>query len=102
MEAMIIIIAALIAIVLLDAGYRIALCLVCWAPCLVFGLFAGWLADRYGAQALQAVWVSALAALIAKRVGLPIFFMIEAIGCDAREAPGEVGPPGLEPGTRPL
>jgi len=69
MEAMIII-AALIGIVLLDAGYRIALCLTRWTPSLVLGLFAGWLADRYGAQALQAVWVGALAALITKRVRL--------------------------------
>ena len=73
MEAMIIIIAALIAIVLLDAGYQIALCLVRWSPSLVLGLFAAWLSDRHGAQALEALWVGALAALITKRVGLPIF-----------------------------
>jgi hypothetical protein len=70
MEAVIIIIAALIGIVLLDAGYRLALCLVRWSPSLVLGLFAAWLADRCGAQALQAVWVGELAALITKRVRL--------------------------------
>ncbi len=72
MEAVIVIAAVLMVIVLLDAGCQIALCLVRWAPSAVFGLFLGWLAHRHGAQAREAVWVAAFATLITKRLRLPI------------------------------
>ena len=55
-------------IVLLDAGYQIALCLMRWAPSLLLGLFLGWVAHRHGAQALEAIGVGALTTLVAKRV----------------------------------
>ena len=74
MEAMIIIIAALIAIVLLDAGYRIALCLTRWTPSLLLGLLFGWLAHHQGVEALKAVAFAGLTTLVTKRVLLPTIF----------------------------
>jgi hypothetical protein len=77
MEALIVIAAALMIIVLLDAGYRIALCLVSWAPSLLLGLLFAWFAYCHGVKALEAVAISALTTLVAKRVLFPRFFSDE-------------------------
>ncbi|MFZ2031561.1 MAG: hypothetical protein WAU68_14710 [Vitreimonas sp.] len=68
MEAIIVIIVALISIVLLHAGYQIALCLMRWTPSLLLGLFLGWLTYRHNPQALEAIGVGALTTLVAKGV----------------------------------
>lgn len=75
MEAVIVIIAALIVIVLLDAAYWMALCLARWAPSLALGVLAGWIAHRHGVDVLDALGLGALATLITKRVLLPIFLL---------------------------
>lgn len=67
METVIVIAAALIAIVLLEAGYRIALCLVCWAPSLAVGLFACWFAHRHGVGALAALGLGVVSTLVCRR-----------------------------------
>lgn len=68
MEAVILIAAALIVIVLLDAGYQIALCLMRWAPSLFLGVLVGRLAHCHGLQMLEPFGAGAAATLIAKRV----------------------------------
>lgn len=73
MEAVIVIAAVLMVIVLLDAAHQIALCLVRWAPSLVLGLLVGWLAHRHSVKAFEATAIAALTALITKRVLLPVF-----------------------------
>lgn len=73
MEAVVVIAAALTVMVLLEAGYRIALCLACWAPSLLLGLFLGWLAHRHGVKTLEAIALAALTIVIAKRVLLQNF-----------------------------
>lgn len=68
METLIVIAAALIVIVLLDASYHDALCLIRWTPCFVLGLLVGWLALRHGVEALAALLLGALTCVMARRV----------------------------------
>jgi hypothetical protein len=72
MEAVIAIAAALMLIVLLDASFQIAFCLLRWAPSLALGSFVGWFAHHHGVKALEATALFALTALAAKRVLLAI------------------------------
>ena len=60
MEALIIALFALLAIVLLEAGYWIAIALARWAPVIAAGALVGWLAQRHGADQLEALGLGVL------------------------------------------
>lgn len=60
MEALIVSPFALFAIVLLRAGYWIAIAIARWAPVIAAGALAGWLAGRYRAQTLEALGLGVL------------------------------------------
>ena len=62
MEALIVAIAALGALVLIDMGYSIAISLGRWSPAIAAGVLAGWLAHRHGAQNLEAFGIDLLGA----------------------------------------
>lgn len=68
MEALIVAAFTLLAIVLLEAGYWIAMSLVRWAPIVAAATLAGWLAHRLGAERLEALGVAALAFLLARHL----------------------------------
>lgn len=71
MEALILLAAALIVIVLLEAGYYIAIGLIRWAPVLVVGVAAFWLAHCHGAGDLEALGLATVACLLARRLLRP-------------------------------
>ncbi|GAM97335.1 hypothetical protein U91I_00961 [alpha proteobacterium U9-1i] len=71
MEALIVALFALAAIVLLEAGYWIALCLARWAPVIALGALAGWLAGRHGAEPLEALGLGILTCLVARQLLRP-------------------------------
>ncbi len=71
MEALIVAAAALIVMVLIDAGYWIAISLMRWAPVLAGGLFAAWLACIHDAQLMQALTIGALVCVIVRRLLRP-------------------------------
>jgi len=71
MEALIVSLFALLAIVLLEAGYWIALALARWSPVIAAGALAGWLAGRHGADHLEALGLGALTCLIARHLLRP-------------------------------
>lgn len=73
MEAVIVIVAALMVIVLLDASYHIALCLLRWAPSLLSGLLVGCLAHRQGMDPIEGTTAAALTMLLVRRVLLSMF-----------------------------
>lgn len=60
---------ALIAIVLLEAAYAIAISLARWTPVIAIGALGGWIAHGY--DPLQALGVAALACLIARHLLRP-------------------------------
>lgn len=66
MDALIVAIAALAALVLIDAGYWIAISLARWSPVIAAGVLAGWLAQHHGAQSLEALGIGFLASLVAR------------------------------------
>lgn len=68
METLIVILFALIAAVLLEAVYTIALSLARWAPILVAGILGGWTAAALGASHGVAWALGALAAVAARRL----------------------------------
>lgn len=68
MEALIIAIAALAVLVLIDAGYWIAISLVRWSPVIAAGVLAGWLAHHHGVARLEALGVGFLACVVARHV----------------------------------
>lgn len=71
MEALIVSLFALFAIVLLDAGYWIAIALARWAPVIAAGAIAGWLAVRCGAEPLEALGLGLIVCLIARHLLKP-------------------------------
>ena len=71
MEAIIVAGFALLAIVLLEAGYWIAMSLTRWAPVVAAAALAGWLAQHLGAQPLEALGVAAIAFLLARHLLRP-------------------------------
>lgn len=71
MEALILALFALFAIVLLEAGYWIAISLARWTPIIAAGALVGWLAHRYGADHVEALGLAALACLIARHLLRP-------------------------------
>lgn len=66
MEAVIVAIAALAALVLIDTGYWIAISLVRWSPVIAVGVLAAWLAHHHGAESLEALGIGFLASVIAR------------------------------------
>jgi len=68
MEAVIVVVLALFAIVVLEAGYCLALCLARWSPVLVLGAIVGWLAHRQGFGVLEAIGSAILACLLARHL----------------------------------
>lgn len=73
MEALIVAIAALAVLVLIDAGYWIAISLVRWSPAIIAGVLAGWLAHHHGAERLEALGIGFLASVVARHVLRPRF-----------------------------
>ena len=68
MEALIIIVLALVAIILIEAGYGIAIGLARWSPVIAIGVLAGWFAHDLGAAPLEALGPAILACLVARHV----------------------------------
>lgn len=66
MEALIVAIAALAVLVLVDAGYWIAISLVRWSPVVAIGVLAGWLALQNGVQSLEALGIGFVASVVAR------------------------------------
>lgn len=66
MEALVVAITALIALVLIDAGHWIAVSLVRWTPIIVVGAIAGWLAGRQGLEPFEALGMGILASTLAR------------------------------------
>ncbi|PZO55816.1 MAG: hypothetical protein DCF16_01725 [Alphaproteobacteria bacterium] len=73
MEALIVAVAGLVVIVLLEAGYWIALCLMRWAPSLALGALTAWLAFRHGVESMEALALGAFATLLMRRFVGPRF-----------------------------
>lgn len=74
MEALILLAAALIVIVLLEAGYYLAIGLMRWAPVLVVGVAAFWLAHRHGAGDLEALGLAMAVCFLARRLLRPRWY----------------------------
>jgi hypothetical protein len=68
MEAMIVAIAALAALVLIDAGYWIAISLARWSPVIATGALAAWLAHNCGAQNLEALGIGLLGSVLVRHL----------------------------------
>jgi hypothetical protein len=68
MEALIVALLALLAIVLIEAGYAIALAFVRWTPILAATTLMGWLAHRHGIEPLETVGVAIATAMLARHV----------------------------------
>lgn len=66
MEALVVAVAALVALVLIDAGHWIAVSVVRWSPVIIAGAVAGWLAGRHGLAPLEALAVGAITSLITR------------------------------------
>ena len=73
MEALIVAIAALAALVLIDAGYWIAISLARWSPVIAVGVVASWVAHHHGAENLEALGIGFLASVIARHFMRPRF-----------------------------
>lgn len=73
MEALIIAIAALAVLVVIDAGYWIAISLVRWSPVMAAGVIADWLSHHYGAQTLDALAIALLGSILVRHVMLTRF-----------------------------
>lgn len=71
MEAIIVALFALFAMILLEAGYWMALSLARWAPVIAVGALAGWLAGRHGAEPLEALGLGILICLVARHLLRP-------------------------------
>jgi|GEM_PF-6187403 len=61
--------AALIALVLIDAGYWIAVSLVLWSPVIIVGAATGWLAIHEGMAPAEALITGVLASIVVRRLG---------------------------------
>jgi len=68
MEALIVALFALAAIVLVDAGYWIALSLMRWTPIIAVGGLAAWFTGEHGAHALEALAIGAVTSLLARHL----------------------------------
>jgi len=68
MEALVVALAALVALVLIDAGYWIAVSLMRWSPVLIVGAAAGWFAHRAGLGPTEALAAGALASIAVRHL----------------------------------
>lgn len=68
MEALVVALAALVALVLVDAGYWIAVSLVRWSPVIIVGSAMGWLAVREGMAPAEALIMSVLASMVVRHL----------------------------------
>lgn len=68
MEALVVACAALVVLVLIDAGYWIAVSLMRWSPVLIVGAAIGWLAHREGLGSTEALAAGALASIAARHL----------------------------------
>ncbi|HYD72511.1 MAG TPA: hypothetical protein VEF55_05200 [Candidatus Binatia bacterium] len=68
MEALILAVAALTALVLIDAGYWTAVSLMRWTPVIVVAVAAAWFAARTGATPIEALIVGALAGMVVRHL----------------------------------
>jgi len=59
--------AALVAAVLIDAGYWIAVSLMRWSPVIIVGAAIGWFAHREGLGSTEALALSALASIAVRQ-----------------------------------
>ena len=64
MEALVLACAALITLVLIDAGYWIAVSLVRWSPVIIVGAATGWLAVHEGMRPTEALIMGAVASIV--------------------------------------
>lgn len=68
MEAVVVACAALAALVLMDAGYWIAVSLMRWTPVLIVGAAIGWFAHREGLAPIEALAAGALASVAVRHL----------------------------------
>ncbi|HEX8901351.1 hypothetical protein [Vitreimonas sp.] len=68
MEALVVACAALVALVLIDAGYWIAVSLARWAPVIATGVAAAWFAMRAGLHPTETLIVVGLASLLVRHL----------------------------------
>lgn len=68
METLVIVLAALVAIVLIDAGYWIAVSLMRWTPVLIVGAAIGWIAPRAGLSFIEALAAGVIASLAVRHL----------------------------------
>ena len=68
MEALIVATAALAALILIEAGYSIAITLARSSPVIAVGILAGWLACLYGASYLEALGIGLVGSVLARHV----------------------------------
>lgn len=68
MEALVVTLAALVALVVIDAGYWIATSLVRWSPVIMVGAATGWLAVREGMAPAEALIMSVLAGMVVRHL----------------------------------
>lgn len=68
MEALVVGIAALIALVIIDAGYWIAISLTRWAPVIIVAAAAVWFALRSGSEPLEALVAGSIVAMLTRHL----------------------------------
>ena len=68
MEAIVVAIAALVALVLIDAGYWIAVSLVRWSPVIIVGAATGWLAVHEGMGPAEALIMGGIASIVVRHL----------------------------------
>ncbi|MCA8886166.1 MAG: hypothetical protein KDA35_06055 [Hyphomonadaceae bacterium] len=72
MEALVVALAALVAAVLIDAGYWIAVSLMRWSPVIVVGAATAWFSVRAGVTPAEALLMSALVGIVARHLRLRV------------------------------
>ncbi len=68
MEALVVALAALVALLLIDAGYGIAVSLMRWTPVLIVGAAIGWFAHREGLGSIEALAAGTLASMAVRHL----------------------------------
>lgn len=68
METLVVALAALVAAVLIDAGYWIAVSLMRWSPVVIVGAAVGWFAHREGLGSTEALAAGILASMAVRQL----------------------------------
>lgn len=68
METLVVALAALVAAVLIDAGYWIAVSLVRWSPVIIVGAATGWIALREGMAPAEALIMGGIASIVVRHL----------------------------------